>query len=158
VLDKVPNLYAGANAARCSTAVGEGVLMRVNFAIACLTSCCAANAAPVYFECTISGNDSKATTSYNVMLDEEAGIAVVSGSAQSFESQTVPARFTPSDIRFIAVMPTVKLSVEYRIDRSSFKFSRLVRSGSLRFQYGTCKSAEADGAAAEALGDQAANR
>jgi hypothetical protein len=132
------------------------LLMRMSLAMVCLASCCAANAAPAYFECAIPEREYSAAASYKITVDEEAGTAVFSESTQGSESQTLPARFTPTDIRFIAVMPIVKLSVEYRIDRTSLQFTRMVRVGSLRVQYGTCKLAEADETVAEARRDQAA--
>jgi hypothetical protein len=105
---------------------------------ACLGICCAANAAPVHYDCVIPKGDFSEESRYRISVDEEAKLAVFSLGAQGSPSQTIPARFTSRDISFIAVMPEAELRVEYRIVRDTLKFSRMVRSGSLRHQYGTC--------------------
>jgi hypothetical protein len=127
---------------RESNGDSKGPTVKKGLAIACSIACCAAQAAPVHLDCTISSWDRKSKIRHSILLDEESQIADFSESGMGVRRFVLPARFMQTDIRFYWYHPALKVGIDYRIDRKTLGFSRIIRDSQYR-DHGICKTADA---------------
>lgn len=117
--------------------------MRILLAIGLLFTAMTAQAAPVYLQCDSFNAHSNKTTHYTVTLDEATQTAVFSDdSLTSGKSYTVPAQFAQTDVKFNWTIPGLKLTMYYRIDRTTMEFSSNFMGNPQKTDVGMCKIAE----------------